>query len=149
LNIFGLKLKNIIKSKYFTIPNLNNLSINLTNEFFNIQKGNHFDTFINIKLPYFNDKGTRATQINLPLNNHKHSNNLKSNAYILRNNIQVKKINNNYFITLIWFKESLNKRTEGSSLGMDMGDKKLLCDSNGNKYNGNLTEIYDKIYLYG
>jgi IS605 OrfB family transposase len=140
-----LKIKNIVKSKYFTIPNLNNLSINLTNEFFNIQKGNHFDSFINIKLPYFNDKGTRAIQINLPLNNHKHSNNLKSNGYILRNNIQIKKINNNYFITLIWFKESPNKRTEGFSLGMDMGYKKLLCDSNGNKYNGNLTEIYDKI----
>ena len=26
-----------------------------------------------------------------------------------------------------------------------MGYNKLLCDSNGNKYNGNLTEIYDNL----
>lgn len=140
-----LNLKNIIKTKYFTIPNLNNLSINLDERFFDIQKGNHFDSFINIKLPYFNDKGTRALQINIPLNNHKHSNNLKSNGYVLRNNIQIKKINGFYYVNLIWFKESPNKRTEGSSLGMDMGYNKLLCDNNGNKYNGNLSEIYNKI----
>jgi IS605 OrfB family transposase len=140
-----LNLKSIIKSKYFTIPNLNNLSINLTDEFFNMQSGNHFDSFINLKLPYFNDKGTRALQINIPLNNHKHSNKLISEGYKLRSNIQIKKINNNYYITLIYYKENINKRTEGSSIGFDMGYNKLLCDNNSNKYNGNLSEIYDKI----
>jgi len=140
-----LNLKSIIKTKYFTIPNLNNLSINLTDEFFNMQSGNHFDSFINLKLPYFNDKGTRALQINIPLNNHKHSNKLISEGYKLRSNIQIKKINNNYYITLIYYKENINKRTEGSSIGFDMGYNKLLCDNNGNKYNGNLNEIYNKI----
>jgi putative transposase len=140
-----LNLKDIYKSKYFRIPNLKNISINLTDEFFNIQSALHFDSFINLKLPYFNEKGTRALQINIPLNNHKHSNNIKSEGFILRNNIQIKKINNEYYITLIWYKSSPLKRTEGSSLGMDMGYKKLLCDNNGNKYNGNLTQIYNNI----
>jgi IS605 OrfB family transposase len=140
-----LNLKSILKSKYFTIPTLNNLSINLTDEFFNIQKGNYFDMFINLKLPYFNEKGTRSLQINIPLNNHKHSNKILSEGFILRNNIQIKKIKNDYYINLIWYKETTNKRTEGSSLGFDMGYHKLLCDHNGNKYNGNITEIYDKI----
>jgi len=140
-----LNLKPIFKSKYFTIPSLNNLSINLDERFFNIQSGNHFDSFINIKLPYFNEKGTRSLQINIPINNHKHSNKLLDNNYILRKNIQIKKINENYFISLIWYKENPIKRTEGSSLGMDMGYNKLLCDNNGNKYNGNLSEIYNKI----
>lgn len=53
-----LNLNNILKSKYFTIPNLNNISINLDERFFNIQSGNHFDLFVNLKLPYFNEKGT-------------------------------------------------------------------------------------------
>jgi IS605 OrfB family transposase len=140
-----LNLKPIFKSKYFTIPSLNNLSINLDERFFNIQSGSHFDSFINIKLPYFNDKGTRSLQINIPINNHKHSNKLISEGYSLRKNIQIKKINENYFISLIWYKETPNKRTEGSSVGMDMGYNKLLCDNNGNKYNGNLSEIYNKI----
>ena len=141
----NLNLKSIIKSKYFKIPNLNNLSINLDERFFNIKSGNHFDSFINLKLPYFNDKGTRALQINIPLNNHKHSNKLLSEGFNLRNNIQIRKVNNDYYISLIWFKENPNKRTEGSSLGLDMGYNKLLCDNNGNKYNGELTEIYNKI----
>lgn len=140
-----LNLNNILKSKYFTIPNLNNISINLDERFFNIQSGNHFDLFINLKLPYFNDKGTRALQINIPLNNHKHSNKLLSEGYKLKNNIQIKKVNNDYYLSFIYEKPTPNKRTEGSSLGMDMGYNKLLCDNNGNKYNGNLTEIYNKI----
>lgn len=145
LKFSELNLKPIFKSKYFTIPSLNNLSINLDERFFNIQSGNHFDSFLNIKLPYFNEKGTRSLQVNIPLNNHKHSNKLLDNNFILKKNIQIKKINNNYFISLIWYKENPIKRTEGSSLGMDMGYNKLLCDNNGNKYNGNISEIYNKI----
>lgn len=141
-----LNLKDILKTRHFTIPNLNNISINLTNEFFNIQNNSHhFDNFVNFKLPYFNEKGTRSLQINIPLNNHKHSNKLKNQGYNLKNNTQIKKINNDYFINLIWFKETPEKRTKGSTLGVDMGYKKLLCDNNGNKYNGDLTEIYNKI----
>ena len=140
-----LNLKPIFKSKYFTIPNLNNLSINLDERFFDIKKGNHFDSFVKIILPYFNEKGTRTLQINIPLNNHEHSNNLLSEGFKLRKNIQIKKVKNEYYINLIWMKETPNKKTEGTSLGLDMGYKKLLCDHNGNKYNGNLTEIYDKI----
>lgn len=141
-----LNLNNILKTKYFTIPNLNNISINLDERFFNIsQNAKHFDSFINIKLPYFNDKGTRALQINIPINNHKHSNKLLSEGYKLRNNIQIKKINNNYYIIFVYEKSNINRRSEGSSLGLDMGYNKLLCDNNGNKYNGNLSKIYNKI----
>ena len=141
-----LKLNNLLKTKYFTKPKIKNISINLTNEFFNIsQNTKHFDSFINIKLPYFNDKGNRTLRINIPLNYHKHSNKLLSEGYELRNNIQIKKVNNNYYITFIYKKTNFNKRTEGSSLGLDMGYNKLLCDNNGNIYNGNLTEIYNKI----
>lgn len=43
-----LKLKDILLSKYFTKPNLNNISINLDERFFDIQNGNHFDSFVKI-----------------------------------------------------------------------------------------------------
>jgi putative transposase len=140
-----LNLKSVLKSKYFTKPNLNNISINLDERFFNLQNGKHFDTFVNLKLPYFNDKGTRSLQINIPLKHHKHSNNLKSEEFNLRNNIQIKKVKDKYFINLIWFKTLPEKKTEGVSLGMDMGYKKLIVTSNKQFLNGNLTEIYNKI----
>jgi IS605 OrfB family transposase len=139
-----LNIKPILKSKYFSIPKLNNLSINLDERFFDIETGNHFDNFINIKLPYFNEKGTRALQINIPLNNHKHSNCLKKDGLILRKTIQIKNINGHYYINLIWFKEILT-RYSGKSIGIDMGYKKLITSSDGQIVNGNLTDIYTKI----
>ena len=139
-----LSLNNILKTKYFTKPNLNNISINLTNEFFNIQNGNHFDNFVNLKLPYFNEKGTRALQINIPFNHHKHSNQFKHNTFKLRNNIQIKKVKNNYYIALIWEKE-IDIKTNGKAIGIDMGYKKLIVTSDNQFINGDLSDIYSKI----
>jgi IS605 OrfB family transposase len=141
-----LNLKNILHSKYFTKPNVNNISINLTNEFFNIESGNHFDNFINIKLPYFNEKGTRALQINIPLNYHKHSDKFKNDNYKLKNNIQLKKINGKYYISLVWEKCNTVLRTEGRSLGIDTGYRKLIATSDNQILGTNdLLSLYDDI----
>jgi len=139
-----LSLNNILKTKYFTKPNLNNVSINLDERFFNIQNGNHFDNFVNLKLPYFNEKGTRALQINIPFNHHKHSNQFKHNTFKLRNNIQIKKVKNNYYIALIWEKE-IDIKTNGKAIGIDMGYKKLIVTSDNQVINGDLSDIYSKI----
>jgi putative transposase len=139
-----LKTKPVLKTKYFSIPKLNNLSINLDERFFDIEDGNHFDSFINIRLPYFNEKGTRALQINIPLNNHKHSNSLKKDEFSLRKTIQIKNINGQYYINLIWSKEMVSK-TSGKSIGIDMGYKKLITSSDGQMINGRLENIYNKI----
>jgi len=140
-----LNLKNIIKAKYFTIPNINNISINLDERFFDIKQGNSFDNYVKIILPFFNDKGTRALKVNLPLKHHKHSNKLKRNGYSLRNNIQIKRVNGEYYINLVWFKEDPEKRTEGSSLGLDMGYKKLITCSNGDIIGDDMLSLYDRI----
>lgn len=140
-----LKLNDVLITKFFKKPKINNISINLTNEFFDIQEGNHFDSFVKIILPYFNEKGTRAIQINVPLKQHRHSNDLLQKGYCLRNNIQLKKINGSYFITLIWFKDDVGKKTNGTSLGMDAGYNKLIATSNGEYHNGNLSLIYSLI----
>ena len=145
LRFSELNLKDITKTKYFTKPNLNNISINLDERFFDIKSGNYFDNFVKIILPEFNEKGTRALQIKLPFNNHKHSLSISNNNFKLRNNIQLKKVNNNYYISQIWEKV-VTKRTTGKTIGLDMGYKKLLV-SNENNYFGvtNLQEIYSKI----
>lgn len=62
-----LNLKDLIKTKYFIKPNVNNITINLTDELYNIKEGNSFDSFIKITLSEFNEKGTRALSVNVPL----------------------------------------------------------------------------------
>lgn len=139
-----LNLKDILTSKYFTKPNLNNISINLDERFFDIQNGNHFDNFIKITLPFFNEKGTRALQVKIPLKQHKHSLSLSNDNFSLRKNIQIKKINNFYFVNLIWFKD-VKQRPEGSSVGIDLGYNKLITTSNNEIIGTELKEIYNKI----
>jgi IS605 OrfB family transposase len=139
-----LNLKDILTSKYFTKPNLNNISINLDERFFDIQNGNHFDNFIKITLPFFNEKGTRALQVKIPLKQHKHSLSLSNDNFSLRKNIQIKKIYNSYFVNLIWIKD-VKQRTEGSSVGIDLGYNKLITTSNNEIIGTELKEIYNKI----
>lgn len=144
LKFSELGLKNILKSKYFTIPLLNNISINLTNEFYNIQRGNYFDSFINLKLPYFNERGTRAIQINIPLNHHRHSNSLLKDDFKLRNNIQIKSIKNLYHIYLIW-ENDIGIKKNGKVLGIDVGYKKLICTSDNQILGDDMLKTYTKI----
>jgi len=140
-----LNLKDIINTKYFTKPTISNISINLTNEFFNIETGYHFDNFVKIILPFFNDKGTRGLQIKVPLNYHRYSNKLKSKGFNLRNNIQIKKVNGDYYINLIWEK-SVNIINNGTkTLGIDLGYKKLITTSEGNIIGDDMFNLYDNI----
>lgn len=141
-----LNLKNILKTKYFTKPKLNNISINLTNEFFNIRNESIlFNNYIKIILPYFNEKGTRALQVKLPFNNHKHSLKLKTEGFFLRNNIQLKKVKNQYYVSLIWEKPDECKKTFGNTIAYDMGYNKLLVSSNNEYIGHNMKSIYEKI----
>lgn len=140
-----LNLKDIIKTNYFTIPNINNISINLDERFFDIKSSNHFDNYIKIILPFFNQNGTRALKINIPLKHHKHSNSLKYKGYYLKNNIQIKKVNGCYYINLVWEKQEPQKRTLGSFLGLDMGYKKLITTSNGGIIGDDMLSLYENI----
>ena len=139
-----LKLKNIQNTLFFTKPNIKNISINLTNELFNIKDGKYFNNFVRITLPFFNKKGTRALKIKIPLKHHKYSIKLKKNGFTLRNNIQIKKLNNIYFIYLIW-EQNVAKKNGNKSLGIDLGYKKLITMSNGKIYGSNMLKIYEKI----
>lgn len=141
-----LSLNNILKTRYFTIPNLNNLSINMDERFFDIkQNAKHFDNYLKIILPYFNDKGTRALQIKIPFNNHNHSNTFKDNNFMLRSNIQLKKVNGVYYVSQIWHKE-VDKKDNGKAIAFDMGYNKLLVSSDNDHIGvANMKSVYDKI----
>jgi IS605 OrfB family transposase len=146
LKFSELSLNDILKTKYFTIPNLNNLSINLDERFFDIkQNAKHFDNYLKLILPYFNDKGTRALQVKIPFNNHNHSNNFKDSNFLLRSNIQLKKVNGVYYVSQIWYKE-VDKKNNGKAIAFDMGYNKLLVSSD-NEHIGvaNMKSVYDKI----
>lgn len=140
-----LNLKDIVQSKYFTKPNLNNLTINLDERFFNIKSGLFFDKFTNIKLPYFNERGTRSIQLNLPLKHHKHSNKLIKNGFELRKNIQLKMVNDMIFLNLIWIKEDVGVKLTGKSMGIDLGYKKLITTSTGDILGKDMLKLYEKI----
>jgi IS605 OrfB family transposase len=146
LRFSELSLKPILQSKWFTKPNLNNISINLDSRLFNIQHdAKHFDGFIRITLPIFNERGTRALQITLPFNDHKHSLGFRCNTWQLRNTIQLKRIRGHYYITQFWGKE-VEKRTTGKSIGIDMGYKKLLVTNEDDQIGANeMQSIYSKI----
>lgn len=145
LRFSELKLKNVIKSKFFKKPDLVNLSINLDERFFDIRQSNHFDNFIKIILPYFNEKETKALQIKIPLKLHKHSNKLKDKGFELRKNIQIKKVNNEYYINLIWFKEDIELKREGSSLGLDIGVNKLIVTSDNQHIGTQMKNVYESV----
>lgn len=141
-----LNLKEIIQSKYFTKPKLNNLTITLDERFFDIKyDSNYFDNFIKVILPYFNEKQTRALNIKVPLKLHKHSNKLLSSGYSLRNSIQLKQISGKFYINFIWFKEDIEKKLDGDSLGIDIGYKKLIATSNKEIIGEELFNLYQKI----
>lgn len=140
-----LNLSSLFESKYFTRPQLNNISINLTNEFYDIRDGNSFDSFLSLKLPYFNEKGTRAIKINLPIKYHRQSNKYKDDGFVLRNNIQIKKTAGQYFISIFWNKD-IPKKISGNTIGIDVGFRKLIVTSAGQILGQNeMTDIYSNI----
>lgn len=140
-----LKLNNIYQTKFFKTPNLKNISINLDERFFDIKDGIHFDNFVKIILPSFNIKGTRALQIMIPFKHHKHSNELRCSGFSLRRNIQLKYVNNQYYINLVWEKPDVKKREYGDTIGIDLGYNKLIVTSENDYIGTDITKIYNKI----
>jgi len=169
----GLNLKHIFKTKFFTIPEIKNITIDLAKDLADIQEGKHFDNFVRIKLPYFNEKGTRALQIKLPVKNYKHSNNFITKGYTRKTSIQLKKVDNKFFVNFLWEKNEVKKskltfkprkktqaksktdsrltqsdiilsKTE-KSMGIDLGYNKLIVTSKGQVLGTDMINIYKKM----
>lgn len=141
----NLSLKPIKDSQYFFEPEIKNVSMNLDYRFFNIQQGNHFDNFVRITLPFFQEGKRRAETINIPLKHHRHSLKFKNGGFSLKNTIQIKEQNGNIMVGLLWEKEA-EAKTDGKAVGIDMGYKKLLATSEGEIIgSAEMEAIYEKI----
>ncbi len=147
-----LKLKPIYHTKYFTKPNLNNISIIITKILLNDSFGSkEFDNFINLTTP-LKIKGMEDSQrnsyihLNIPIKHHKHSNKFRSDIrWKQKNSIGLQKINGNFYFNLFWGKPEVEKKLVGKSIGLDCGYKKLLISSENKIYDLGLEKIYEKI----
>lgn len=139
-----IHLKEIYRSRFFKKPDLKNISLNLDNRFFDMQKGKHFDHFIQISLPFLISKG-KSKKINIPLKNHKHCKQLLKKGYKRKDNIQIKEKDGKIYVGLIWEKEKSEIKGGGKSMGIDLGYKKLITTSNGEILGREMEKIYEKI----
>lgn len=136
-----LNLKSIVR--YIKID-IKDVSINLDYHLFNIKQSNHFDEFIRITTPYFKEGSKfRYQTIKIPIKHHKHSNKYKN--WNRKNTIQLKKTNNDFYITLIYEKECPEINSNGQSLGLDCGYKKLIATSKGIILGKELKQLYKSI----
>ena len=139
-----LNLKSVIS--YIKIDT-ENISINLDYHLFNVVESNHFDEFIRITTPYMdknnNYKRDIYQTIKVPLKHHKHSNKFKK--WNRKNTIQLKKINDNFYLNLFYEKEQPEIKSSGQSIGLDCGYKKLIATSNHQIIGKEMEMIYDSI----
>lgn len=81
--------------------------------------------------------------LKLPGNKHKHfhkyDNWKTKKSYILR------KTGNKYFIDILFEKIPPDLKITGNEIGLDIGYKKLIACSDGNKYDAGLEKVYEKI----
>lgn len=122
-----------------------NVAIDIDARVFNVEKDQtkEFDEFIKLKLPWFKPGKRLAETINIPIKYHKHSN--KFNGWNRRNVVKFLAKNNS--ISLVWEKEAKEKpKTINAPIGIDLGYKKLISDSNGEFYGREeLQRVYHKI----
>lgn len=133
---------NYLKRIYIDVKNV---AIDIDARVFDVEvdKTKEFDEFIKLNLPWFKPGKRLAETINIPIKYHKHSN--KFNGWTRRNVVKFLAKNNS--ISLVWEKEAKEKPSEiHSPIGIDLGYKKLISDSNGEFYGREeLQRVYQKI----
>jgi putative transposase len=137
LNINYLKRINI---------SIKNVSINIDQRLFDIQinTNNEFDEFVMIRLPWFEEKKKLAQKIKLPIKYHKHS--LKYSNWKRNNTVKLTwKQNVPYMVFFYEKEEKIKPNYPKTEIGIDIGYKKLITDSNGKTYGKELFNLYSKI----
>lgn len=138
-----LKLNNKLKI------NLKKVKLNLDANLFDyVTVNGEFNEFIQVKLPYkHEEKVSRYNyiNINLPIKYHKQSLKYSLNDWKRKNTISIFKDNKNRFNIILYWEKEIEKRETGEYLGIDIGYKKLIADSNNNIYGKELVNIYERI----
>jgi putative transposase len=125
---------------------LKKISINIDQRLFDteIKKEGEFDEFVMLRLPWFEEKRKLAQTIKLPIKYHKHS--LKFSDWKKHNTIKLTWKNDIPYICFSYEKDEKEKPSyPKKEIGIDIGYKKLITDSNGRTYGKELYDVYDKI----
>ncbi len=126
------------KKKKKSKPLFNSNVINLDSRFIDIQFDNNtFDTWFKIN--------SIGNKINLKLPSKKHIHFNKFKKWTLKKSIRLRKNESGFFIDLYFQKEKPIIKLKGKNIGIDIGYKKLLIDSNGKKYDTGVEIVYNKI----
>ena len=102
----------------------------------------HFNQFIGIKLPYFQENKKIAIQINLPIIYHKHYRKFK--GWTRKNSIKLLQLNDQFFIQFAFQKQTNYAVQFTNIIGIDIGYKKTITISNNQCY-GSFVDITKKI----
>ncbi len=133
-----------LKQKFYIKPDIENISITLDNRFFDIEKtDSYFNEFIHLRFPHFYENKRRAVSINFPIKYHKQS--LKFRDWERSNTIQLKKINNNFYISFYYKHTDFAASQHTDVLGVDIGYKKLFVTSKYEIIGKELEQLYNKI----
>jgi len=123
----------------YNYPKVKKVLIDLYSVDFLEEKTEDFDGFFRVRLPY----GMKIkSKIFLPIKFHRHSRKYSENGWTLKKTFQIIKNNNNYYVQLFWEKSEKIERTDGPTIGIDIGYKKLISDSEGNFHGKNLEDFY-------
>jgi len=134
LEIVKSQRKKYKKSK----PTLTQDTINLDSRFIDIRfDENSFDTWIR-----FSSIGMKM-KLNLPSKKHKHFH--KFHDWKMKDSVRLRKYGEKYFVDLYFEKEAPALKSNGKSVGLDCGYKKLLISSENELYDTGLEKIYNKI----
>lgn len=119
-------------------PELRNPSMTLDYRFVEVQESNNsFDFWIKIATL---DKGN---PILIPAESYDYLNNYLE-SWDLLNGGRLVKQNDKWFLILIFQKEAPEKRSEGKTIGVDIGYRKLITDSEDNKFGTEIKPLIDK-----
>jgi IS605 OrfB family transposase len=112
--------------------------INLDSRFVDVQYDNNsFDIWFKI-----NSIGNKIS-LNLPGNKHIHFH--KYDFWDIKKSYRLRKVGKKYFMDMIFEKEAPELKSEGRDIGIDLGYKKLIISSDGQKFDTGLEKIYNKI----
>jgi len=127
-------------------PVLKNFTIELHKKLFDIEwkKQGEFDGFIRIRLPFIRDGyKNQGIPICLPFKHHKNS--LKYKNWKLLKTVNLKVVNGNTYLYLLWEKDEKRLKKTGKTIGFDSGYNNLLSDSTGKFHGSELKSIYEKL----
>lgn len=120
------------------VPNFNGNSIDLNSDLATIyltpNKMKEFDLAVRLGSIF----GNRISLL-LPTKKHKQYNKHMNNGYTVKSSVQLRRIDNKYYANLFLEKETPVLKTEGETLGIDIGIKKLMVTSD-NKFYGTVIE---------